>query len=439
MSGDAPAAGDGRADAVPAADEVVTASDVEAAGERLADVVHRTPLDGSTTFAARSGAERVDLKLENMQRTGSFKIRGAYNAMAQLPADARERGVIAASAGNHAQGVALAGDLLGIDATVVVPEVTPAAKVEATRGYGAEVVVHGSIYEDSYEHALDLADEEGYEFVHPFDDGRVIAGQGTVGLELREQAPDLDTVLVSVGGGGLISGIATALKAHDPDVRVIGVQPEGAAHAKPSLENDEIRRLSGIDTVAEGIADARLLERTFAVVRERVDDVVSVSDTDLAVATALLAERAKTVAEAAGAAPVAALLSGAVDVEGEHVAAVVSGGNADLAEHAELTRVGLGALGRRGDARLALADWPTVLGDVTEAVEGRGGTLDGIERVAPTAADDPNRTHVEIGLGGSGPDHLRDVIEALDALDGAEVVAHGIDRGDGAAGGDGVR
>ncbi|WP_254546677.1 threonine ammonia-lyase [Halomarina pelagica] len=413
--------------AIPAADEVVTLADVEDARDRLADVVHRTPVDGSTTFAERSGAAEVWLKLENTQRTGSFKIRGAYNAMARLPPAVRERGVVTASAGNHAQGVALAGRLLGVDATVVVPEVTPAAKIEATRGYGASVVVEGADYERSYERALDLAEGEDLAFVHPFDDGDVIAGQGTVGLELGEQVPGLDTVLVSIGGGGLISGIATALKARDPDVRVVGVQPEGAAHAKPSLDRGEIHVRSEVDTVAEGIADARLLERTFAVIRERVDDVVAVRDADLAVATAMLAERAKTVAEAAGAAPVAALLSGAVDVEGERVAAVVSGGNANLTDHAELARMGLAELGRYAEARLELAGWPTVLGDVTRTVEDRGAELDALERARPGAGDDPNRTPVRIGVEGSGPAHLGDVLDALDDLDGCAVVGHGSD------------
>ncbi|MCO8255516.1 pyridoxal-phosphate dependent enzyme [Haladaptatus sp. AB618] len=307
-------------DRPPAADDIVTVADVREADERLDEVVHRTPLDRSTTFAERSGAASVGLKLENMQRTGSFKSRGAYNTMAQLPPAERERGVIASSAGNHAQGVAFAGGLLDIDTTIVVPEVTPSSKIEATRGYGADVVVEGDIYERSYEHALSLADEKDLTFVHPFDDEAIIAGQGTVGLELLEEYPELDTVLVSIGGGGLISGIATVLKAHDPDIRVVGVQPEGAFHAKPSLERDEIHELPDVDTVAEGIADTRLLEKTFAVVRERVDDVVSVTDREMSVAVTLLAERAKTVAETAGAAPLAALCSGAVDVADEHVA-----------------------------------------------------------------------------------------------------------------------
>lgn len=414
-------------DRIPTADDVVTLGAVEAARERLEDVVHRTPLDGSTTFAERCGAEWVGLKLENVQRTGSFKIRGAYNAMAQLSDDDRECGVVAASAGNHAQGVALAGRLLGIDATIVVPRVTPAAKIDATRGYGAEVVVEGDSYERSYEHALELANEENRTFVHPFDDAEVIAGQGSIGLELAEQAPALDTVLVAVGGGGLISGIATAVKAFDPDVRIVGVQPEGAAHAKPSLERGEIHRLDAVDTVAEGIADARLLTRTFAVMRERVDDVVSVSDRDLAVATALLAERAKTVVEAAGAAPVAALCSGAVDVEGDRVVAVISGGNVNLTDHAELARTGLMELGRYVDARLELEGWPTSLDHVTETIETMGAELHDLERVPRTATDDPNRTPIAVGLGGSGPAHLQDVLTALDDLDGVAVAEHSLD------------
>jgi threonine dehydratase len=399
---------------------VVSTADVEAARERVADVVHRTPLDWSTTFADRSGAEAVGLKLETSQRTGSFKLRGAYNAMARLDAPARDRGVVTASAGNHAQGVALAGRSLGVDATVVVPEGTPAAKVEATRGYGATVVVHGPTYEEAYEHALDLRDDEGLTFVHPFDDPDVMAGQGTVGLELDEQAPGLDRVLVPIGGGGLIAGVATALKARDPTISVVGVQPEGAAHAKPSLGRDEIVRLDAVDTVADGIADARLLPNTFAVLRERVDDVVAVRDADLAVAVALLAERAKVVAEAAGAAPVAALLSGGVDVDGERVGAVVSGGNVDLLEHADLVRAGLAALDRLVDLRLRLAGWPGSLSRVVDAVESAGGELADVDRAA-RAPDDPNRVPVRVTVAGSGRDHLTAVIEALEATEGVSV------------------
>ncbi|MFU8869794.1 threonine ammonia-lyase [Natronococcus sp.] len=405
----------------------ISPKDVEAARNRIADVVHRTPLDTSRTFAELSGAASVGLKLENVQRAGSFKIRGAYNRMAQLSEREREAGVIASSAGNHAQGVALAGDLLGIETTIVVPEVTPAAKIEATRGYGAEVIVEGEIYERSYEYALERAEETGETFVHPFDDEAIIAGQGTVGLELLEQYPDPDTVLVAIGGGGLISGIGTVLKAVDPDIRVVGVQPEGALHAKPALENDRIHELADVDTVAEGIADTRMLETTFANAREVVDDVVGVTDRELATAVTLLAERAKTVAETAGAAPLAAALSEETDLEDERVAVVVSGGNVNLSEHAELTRTGLGELGRYAEARLAVAGWPTTVGDVVETVESEGAELDVLERARRGPNDHPNRVPVTVGLEGSGPDHLSGVLESLGALEDVSVVESGLE------------
>ncbi|WP_126661887.1 threonine ammonia-lyase [Haloterrigena salifodinae] len=405
-------------------ERLVTRADVETARERIDDVVHRTPLDTSRTFAEMAGAASVGLKLENVQRTGSFKIRGAYNKMAQLSAAEREAGVISSSAGNHAQGVALAGQLLDIDTTIVVPEVTPAAKIEATRGYGAEVVVEGDIYERSYEYALERADETGATFVHPFDDEAIVAGQGTIGLELLEQYPELDTVLVAIGGGGLISGIGTVLKAAERDVRVIGVQPKGAAHAKPSLVADEIRELSGVDTVAEGIADTRMLETTFAIAREVVDDVVSVSDREIAAAVALLAERAKAVAESAGATPLAAALSDETDLnlEGEHVGVIVSGGNVNLTEHAELARTGLHELERYVEARLAVSGWPTRVSEVVETIESEGAELDVLERARRTSVDEPNRVPVTVGLEGSGLEHLEGVLDGLNSLEGVSVL-----------------
>ncbi len=422
----APPAEHARAAVAMAEDAPVSAADIEAARDRIAEAVHRTPLDRSRTFAGLSGAASVGLKLENAQRTGSFKIRGAYNCMAQLPPERRERGAIAASAGNHAQGIALAGRLLDIETKIVVPEVTPASKIAATRDYGAEVIVEGDIYERAYEHALDLADRDGLAFVHPFDDERIIAGQGTVGLELREQYSEIDTVLVAVGGGGLISGIATALP---EDTRVIGVQPTGAAHAGRSLEAGEIYEREGVDTVADGIADTRLLETTFAVMRERVDDVVAVTDREIAVAVALLAERAKTVAEAAGAAPLAALLSGAVSVDGENVAVVVSGGNADLTDHADLVRTGLIELGRYATVRLALDDLAARLPEITDRIADYGTDLADVRRVPRTADDDPNRRSVELGIEGTDPEHVRETIQAVDALSGVAVIR--CDLGDG--------
>lgn len=408
------------------ADDIVTVTDIETARDRIAGIVHRTPLDMSRTFAEMSGAASVGLKLENMQRTGSFKIRGAYNRMSQLSSEARSNGVIASSAGNHAQGVALAGRLLNIDTTIVVPKITPAAKIEATRGYGAEVIVEGEIYEQSYERALEIAERDTREFIHPFNDEELIAGQGTIGLELLEQFSDLDAVLISIGGGGLISGIATALKAHDPEIRVIGVQPEGAAHAKPSLERGKIHELPGVDTVAEGIADTRMLEKTFAVVRERVDDVVSVSDIELSVAVTLLAERSKVIAETAGAAPIAALLSEKTNVNGDDVAAVVSGGNVNITEHTELTRTGLMELGRYAELRLEVSDWPTGIGAVTQTIEAQGAELDALRRARQTHEDNPNRTPIQLCVEGNGRDHLKSVLAALDEPDGFTVVEHSL-------------
>ena len=408
---------------------LVSAADVADARDRIEGVVHRTPLDRSTTFAESSGAASVGLKLENLQRTGSFKIRGAYNCMAQLSADQRSRGVIASSAGNHAQCVALAGQLLDVDVTIVVPEGTPAAKIRATERYGAEVIVFGDLYERSYERALSLAEDEGYEFVHPFNDDRIIAGQGTIGLELADQYPELDVVLVAVGGGGLVSGIATALQSIDPDVRVIGVQPTGAAHAKPSLERDEIHELSTVDTIADGIADTRLLERTFAVMRERVDDVVTVTDRELTVAVALLAERSKLVVEPAGAAPVAALLADAVDVRDEHVATIVSGGNVDLTTHAALVRAGLENLNRYARLRVTIDDWPRGISTVVEAIEDRRVALREFQPRWQTDRDGTDARSIDLELEADDGTQLLAAVDALDALAGVAVTERSLPQG----------
>lgn len=392
---------------------IVTPVEIEAANKRISSIAHRTPLDRSTTFAQMSDAASVGLKLENMQRTGSFKIRGAYNMMSQLPATKRENGVVASSAGNHAQGVALAGQELGIETTIVVPEVTPAAKIAATRGYGATVLIEGDIYEDSYQYAMDLADREDRTFVHPFNDEQIIAGQGTVGLELTEQFPAVDTVLVAIGGGGLISGVSVALRNHNPDVRVIGVQPEGAAHAAPSLEADEIQELETVDTIAEGIADTRLLEKTFTVIRETVDDVVSVTDQEIATAVSLLAERTKTIAEAAGGAPLAALLCDTVDVHGENVAVVVSGGNINLTDHANLVESGLMQQNRLQRVRLVLDDWTASLSTAVDLIEQENAELIDIERRPQAPTEQLNRCPVLLTLEGNGADHFERVLDTL--------------------------
>ncbi|MFB6292620.1 MAG: threonine ammonia-lyase [Candidatus Nanohaloarchaea archaeon] len=314
---------------------LVSLEEVEEARRRLEDVAKKTPLDTSSTFAELSGAESVGLKLENLQRTGAFKIRGAYNELSQLSEEQKDRGVIAASSGNHAQGVALAAQELGVDATIVMPEGTPDSKVKATKSYGAEVVRHGEVYDDAYEKARELQESRGLEFVHPYDDREVVAGQGTLGLEMLEQFPELDTVFVAVGGGGLVSGVAVALKSLKPDVKVVGVQTEGCGTAKETLESGTVYRRDETDTIADGIETRHVGELAAEHFQEYVDEVVYVSDDETAAAMKLLAEREKTVAEPAGAVAAAAVLFAGehgLDLSGRNVAVPVCGGNVDLDE-----------------------------------------------------------------------------------------------------------
>lgn len=308
-------------------------ADIRRAQDRLAGVARETPVQPSRTLSALAGAN-VYLKLENLQRTGSFKIRGAFAKIAKIAAKDKSvlrHGVVAASAGNHAQGVALGAESAGVRATIVMAEGSPASKVEATRRYGAHVVLHGANFAEAYKYALQYSQREGAYFVHPFDDLEVIHGQGTVGLELVKQLEQLDAVLVPVGGGGLLAGIALAFKALRPDVRVIGVQ---SATMDPFVKSMKAKRYRTCDagfTIAEGIAVRHPGKVTWEIVRKYADEVVSVSDEAIARSVHLLLERAKIVAEGAGAAPVAALLEGHVrGVKDRTVCCVISGGNVDV-------------------------------------------------------------------------------------------------------------
>jgi len=291
---------------------------IRAARDRIADVARVTPVRYSHTFSERTGAS-VSLKLENVQRTGAFKIRGALNRIATLSDAEQAAGVVTASAGNHAQGVALAATRAGVDATIVMPEHAPISKVKATRGYGARVVLDGVDYEEAQARAHEIEREAGRTYVHAFDDEMVMAGQGTIGLEILEQQPDVETVVVPIGGGGLISGIATAITSQQPDVRVIGVQAEGASSVIDSLEAGEIRSRDSVDTVADGIATRSVGEQPFEIIQERVDEVVTVSDEEIALALTLLLERSKTVVEGAGAVALSALLEGRFAYEEDEV------------------------------------------------------------------------------------------------------------------------
>ncbi|MFQ5712227.1 MAG: threonine ammonia-lyase [Candidatus Geothermarchaeales archaeon] len=304
-------------------------SEIKRAQTIIGEVAHHTPMEASRTFSQITGGE-VYLKLENIQRTGSFKIRGAYYILTRL---IRERGIescIAASAGNHAQGVAYAASKAGITSTVVMPESTPAAKIMATKGYGAKVILHGASYKDAYERALEIHSEKKSAFIHPFDEPEIIAGQGTIGVEMINDMPDLDVVAVPVGGGGLISGVSVAVKNLKPRVKVYGVQSAGAPSMARSLEEGKIVSVPLTATIADGIAVDKPGEHTFKIVRELVDDVVTVGDEAIAHAMFMLLERSKLVVEPAGATGLAALLTGKIDVEGRKVGVVISGGNVDM-------------------------------------------------------------------------------------------------------------
>jgi threonine dehydratase len=324
--------------------DLVSLPDIEAARELIAGVVRTTPLEPSRPLSALLGVP-VWLKCENLQRAGSYKVRGAYVRISRLSAEERARGVVAASAGNHAQGVALAAGLLGITSTVFMPVGAPLPKVAATRGYGAAVEFRGETVDEALVAAREFADRTGAMFIHPFDHPDVIAGQGTVALEILEQCPDVRTIVTGVGGGGLISGLAVAAKALRPDVRVIGVQASGAAAFPPSLAAGAPVRLTGFGTIADGIAVGRPGDVTFQHVSELVDDVVTVSDEDISRALVTLLERGKMVVEPAGAVGVAALLAGAIEVDGP-VVAVLSGGNIDPLLLVRLIEHGLAAAGR---------------------------------------------------------------------------------------------
>ena len=387
--------------------------DVLEAAERVEGVARRTPLTPSHAFSELTGAD-VRLKLENNQRTGAFKIRGATNRIETLSPAQREAGVVTASAGNHAQGVALAASRLGVDATIVMPEQAAVSKVEATEHYGAEVVLHGEDYNEAAERAHELETEEGRTYVHAFDDDYVMAGQGTLGLELVEDCPDVDTVVVPIGGGGLISGIATAVKGAKPDARVIGVEAEGADSAFRSLGAGGVVELDAVDTIADGLAARKVGDRTFEVIRERVDEVVTVSDSEIAVAVMLALERAKTLVEGAGAVPLAALLSGAVDVEpGEVVVPVLSGGNIDMNMLTTVLMRGLVETGRYLRIRTVLPDRPGALVDLSTVIAEHKANIYAFKHDRTSRDVGLNDAEVEVDIETRGPEHVEALLADL--------------------------
>ena len=390
---------------------LVGGDDVEAAAALLEGVVRRTPLEHSRGLAERVGGP-VWLKCENLQRTGSFKIRGAYTRIARLTDEERARGVVAASAGNHAQGVALAARILGARATVFMPETAPLPKVAATRGYGAEIRLLGQTLSEPLVAAKEYADETGAVFIHPFDHPDVIAGQGTVGLEILEQCPDVATVLVCAGGGGLVSGIAAAVKAHRPGVRVVAVQAEMAAALPVALAAGRPVPLESMGTMADGIAVAAPGDLTLAHVRGLVDEVRTVTEEDLSRALLFCLERAKLVVEPAGVAAVAAVLADPHAFE-PPVVAVVSGGNIDPILLLKVVQHGMAAGGRYLSLRLRVPDRPGSLAAVLAELAAVGANVLDVEHERTGTRLSIGEVEVFVVLETRGPDHAAEVTAAL--------------------------
>ena len=393
---------------------MVTLSDIQTALGRIRESIQISPCTRSETFSELAG-NSVYLKLENRQRTGAYKERGALNKLLTLSAEERSRGVIAASAGNHAQAVAYHAARLGIRARICMPLPTPLIKVSATRGYGADVVLQGANYDEAFAEAVRQSEADKITFVHAFDDETVIAGQGTLGLELLEQHPELEVFVVPIGGGGLIGGLACAVKERNPKVRVIGVQPSRLPSMKVAVAEGKPVTLAAAVTIADGIAVRRAGERTLPLVQRYVDDIVTVEEEEVANAILLLLEREKTLAEGAGAAAVAALVNHRVDLSGKRVAAIVGGGNIDVTLLARIIERGLVKDGRLVRLRVHLPDYPGALHRLTGILAERRANL--VETSYDRAYHGVNLgdTAIDITMETRGPEHIAELISALGA------------------------
>lgn len=393
---------------------MVKLSDIHAARGRIHDGVVQTICKSSENFRDLVPG-RLFWKMENLQRTGSFKDRGALNKLLQLTPEERSKGVVTASAGNHAQAVAYHASRLGIAATVVMPEFTPLIKVANTRAYGAQVIQQGATLSDGLKEVYRIAEEEGSTLVHAFDDEAVIAGQGTIGLELLEQAPDLDTVVVPIGGGGIISGISVAVKTLKPSVRVIGVEAAEAASAHASREAGQIVAIESAETLADGIAVKRVGERTFPIIQEFVDDIVTVEEEDIARAVLLLLERQKTVVEGAGAVPLAALMTGRIQVEDdEEVAGVLCGGNIDVNMISRIIERGLVGDGRMAHLIVKVRDRPGSLSSLTDLMAAMGANVLDIHHRRGFADISVGDVEIVMQIETRGRDHVTEIIRALE-------------------------
>lgn len=365
----------------------------------------------------------VMLKTENLQNTGSFKVRGAAYKISTLTDEEKEHGVIACSAGNHAQGVALAAQKNGIKAVICLPEGAPISKVEATRRYGAEIVLVPGVYDDAYKKALELRDQYNYTFIHPFNDELVIAGQGTIALELVEQVPKMDAVVVPVGGGGLISGIAFTLKQLNPKIKVYGVQAQGAAGMLNSIQKNHVEALDTVKTIADGIAVKEPGDLTYKLCTDYVDDIVTVTDDEISAAILHLMEKQKLVTEGAGASSAAAVMFNKVPVEGQNVVCILSGGNIDVNILSRVISRGLIMSGRSQRMTLELVDKPGQLEKVAAVIARLGGNVTSVTYENSEEGSEVNGCYLHINMETRNKDHAHDIFEALKQA-GFQIVAH---------------
>mgnify|MGYP000461494932 CR=1 FL=1 len=387
--------------------------DVEAAAQRLKEQIHNIHVSSSQTFSKMSGCE-LYLKCENRQKTGSFKVRGAYNKLAKLKEQGGCEHVIASSAGNHAQGVSYAGAMLGMHATIVMPKSTPIAKVSATKGYGAEVVLAGDNYDECYEAARKIQEETGAVFIHPFDDEDVIAGQGTIAYEILHDLPNADVIVVPAGGGGLLAGISFYAKQINPRIKIVGVQAQGADAIVRSFREGRHCTSDSVYTIADGIAVMNPGEKTVKLIQENVDEMVTVTDDEIAATILLLLEREKQVVEPAGACSLAAVLNHKINVEGKRVVCVLSGGNIDVSFIHKIVEKGLVTRGRNMKFRTLMLDVPGSLEKMTRIMHEANANIIEVryDRISPDLK--LNETIIHMGVEVSSKEHGEKMVRMLE-------------------------
>ncbi|WHH57844.1 threonine ammonia-lyase [Petroclostridium sp. X23] len=385
-------------------------SEFEKARDCLRSVLIKTELIHSRIFSNESGND-VYIKPENLQTTGAFKIRGAYNKISKLSMQQRQRGLIASSAGNHAQGVAFAAQKLGVEATIVMPKTTPLIKVDATKGYGANVVLFGDCYDEAYAEARRLEKEKGYVFIHPFNDLDVIIGQGTIGLEIIQELQDIDCIVVPIGGGGLISGIAAAAKILKPDIKIIGVEPEGAKAMKVSMESNRLVHLDTVDTIADGVAVKKPGDITFSIIKNFVDEIVTVSDFEIMESFLVLLERHKLIGENAGVLSLTALKK--IKEKNKKIVCLVSGGNIDVVTISAMIDRGLVSRGRLFCFSVELADKPGELLKISQLLADANANVVKLDHNQFKALDRFMNVQLEVTVETNGHEHIRQIVKVL--------------------------